>query len=374
MNNYLYLFPLLLRERARVRGIKTMKINKVEHFKVVIPMKPGTVNSPQWGPPGFDEVPKFIVKVYTDAGITGIGETGRGAPKEAVEQGAAALLGQAPMKLNLAELPIPKNAAYDAYEMALFDTVGKTLDLPAYKLLGGGYRDRVLVDYWCGRKTPEDIAKTAKEGWDKGFKGLKMKCALEDPMVERVKAIAEVCPEMSITIDPNTRFYRPSAALELAKQMQGYKIEVFEDPVPKEDLDWYVFLRKELKKIGIPLALHLGGFKAVIEAIRRDCVDYLNLGGSMAHFVKLAAIAEAAEIPVWHGSGVDLGILDCSYVHACAAAKACTLASDIIGNFLREDDLILEPLQFKAGQALVPQKPGLGVELDEKAVKRYSVN
>jgi len=347
-----------------------MKITKVDSYKVVVPMKPGTVNSPQWGPPGFDEVPKFVIKVHTDEGICGVGETGRGAPKEAVEGCVASAIGKAPMQMNLSELPIEHNAAYGAFEMAIFDIVGKAIGWPVHKLLGGAFRDKVLVDYWCGRKTPEDIAKTAKEGWDKGFKGIKMKCALEDPMVERVKAIAEVAPEMKITIDPNTRFYRPSAALELARELEDYNIEVFEDPVPKGDLEWYVFMKREMK---IPLALHLGSPKAVIDAIQKDCVDCLNLGGSMVSFVKLAAIAEAAGLPVWHGSGVDLGIVDMSYVHACAAAKACTMASDIIGNFLREDDLIAEPIQFEDGYAVVPQSPGLGVELDEEAAIRYTV-
>ena len=80
-----------------------------------------------------------------------------------------------------------------------------------------------------------------------------------------------------------------------------------------------------------------------------------------------------AGVPVWHGSGVDLGILDMSYVHACAAAPAATLPSDIVGNFLREDDLIVEPIRIEGGYAYVPDRPGLGVELDEAAVNRYAV-
>jgi muconate cycloisomerase len=121
------------------------------------------------------------------------------------------------------------------------------------------------------------------------------------------------------------------------------------------------------------LALHLSHAEDVIAAIQKDCIDCFNLGGSMVEFVRMAGIAEAAGKPVWHGSGVDLGILDMAYVHACAAAKNCTMASDIIGNFLREDDLIVEPLRFADGYALVPQTPGLGVVLDEEAVKKYSV-
>src|SRR5205823_354933 len=140
----------------------------------------------------------------------------------------------------------------------------------------------------------------AREAAAQGFRGLKMKCALEDPMVERVQAIAEAAgPDFRITIDPNERFYRPAEALRLARALEGYNVEVFEDPFPK----WNV----------------------------------------------------------------------ASYVHACAAARSCTLASDIIGNFLREDDLIVEPLQIERGYAVVPQAPGLGVQLDQAALEHYRV-
>ncbi len=336
-----------------------MRITAIDVHKVVVPMRPGTVNSPQWGKPEFDEVPKFILKIHTDQGLHGVGESYRGVTRAEVDAAVAALLGADPLR-----------SAYDAFEIAIFDLVGKAVGWPVHQLLGGAHRDRVRVDYWCGRKTPEDIAATAREGWAKGFKGLKMKCALEDPMVERVQAIAAAVPEMAITIDPNCRFYRPGAALELAHQLESYNVEVYEDPTPKEDLEWYVFMRRELK---FPLALHLSSPQDVIAAIRKDCIDCFNLGGGMVQFVSLAAMAEAAGKPVWHGSGVDLGILDTAYVHACAAARGCTLASDIIGNFLREDDLIVEPIRYADGNAIVPQAPGLGVELDEAAVARYTV-
>lgn len=350
-----------------------MKITHVAIHKVIVPMRPGTVHSPQWGKPEFDEVPKFILKVQTDSQHFGLGETYRGVTQAEVEAAVAALIGVDPLRLPLTHLPIPRNGAYDGFEIALFDLVGKAVDWPVHHLLGGAHRERVLVDYWCGQKTPADIAETARTGWAQGFQGLKMKCQLEDPMVERVQAIAAAVPQLKITIDPNFRFYRPGATLELARQLQGYNIEVFEDPTPREDLEWYVFMRRELTKLGIPLALHLSRPQDVVAALQKDCIDCFNLGGSMVEFGRMAYIAEAAGKPVWHGSGVDLGILDMAYVHACAAARNCTLASDIIGNFLREDDLIVNPIQYENGYALVPQSPGLGVELDEEAVARYRV-
>jgi muconate cycloisomerase len=99
----------------------------------------------------------------------------------------------------------------------------------------------------------------------------------------------------------------------------------------------------------------------------------LNLGGGMVQFVRNAAIAHAAGIPCWHGSGVDLGIMELSYLHAAAAARNCVLGSDFVGSWTREDDLILEGLHFEDGYAIVPQKPGLGCELDLEAIERYRI-
>jgi muconate cycloisomerase len=370
-------------------------ISDVQYWQVRVPMKPDTVNSPEWGPAGFDEVPKFIIRLRTDEGLEGLGETARGEREEDVACWAEHVRGLDPLALNWQDLPAPGGGfglvgqesqkypprpheprfswdrVYDAVEMAIYDLVGKALGLPVYKLLGGGWRDRVPVDYWCGRMSPADCARKAREAAAQGFRGLKMKCALEDPMVERAQAIAEAAgPDFRITIDPNERFYRPAEAIRLAREMEGYNVEVFEDPFPKWNVDWYVLFRQ---KTTVPVAMHLGDPRDVIMAIKREAVDYFNLAGPMASFVKVAAIADAAGIPCWHGSGVDLGIRDASYVHACAAARGCTLASDIIGNFLREDDLIVESLRIERGYAVVPQGPGLGVHLDAAALEHYRV-
>lgn len=372
-----------------------MRISNVRYWKVRVPMKPDTVNSPDWGPAGFDEVPKFIIRIETDEGVYGLGETARGEREEQVARWAAHLRGRDPLAMNWQDLPAPAGGfalvgqdsqkypprphepefawdpVYDAIEMAIYDLVGRALGVPVCRLLGGAWRDRVLVDYWFGRMSPEDCARKARVAVAQGFQGLKMKCALEDPMVERVRAITEAAgPAFRITIDPNERFYRPAEAIRLARELEGYNVEVFEDPFPKWNLDWYVLFRQ---KTTIPVAMHLADPRAVITAIKHEASDYFNLGGPMAQFVKTAAIADAAGAPCWHGSGVDLGIRDASYIHACAAARSCTLASDIIGNFLREDDLIVEPLRFERGYAMVPQNPGLGVELDEAALEHYRI-
>ena len=87
---------------------------------------------------------------------------------------------------------------------------------------------------------------------------------------------------------------------------------------------------------------------------------------------RMATIAELTKKPFWHGSEVDLGVLEASYIHKCAACREATLPSDIFGRIVREHDLLKTPLSFEEGFAVVPDGPGLGVELDEEALRHYA--
>jgi muconate cycloisomerase len=368
-----------------------VKITAVDIWEVVVPTIPGTVHSPEWGPAGWDQVAKHIIRLQTDAGLTGIGETYRGVPRAAVEAAAARLIGREPLRLPLAYLPLeaPKPAAryadrdweiireahgpaYDAFEMALIDLVGKRLGVPAHYLLGGAYRTRVPADFWIGMQNPADAARNARLGKERGFHGLKMKCAIDDPWEERIQAILDaVGPDFTLTIDPNERFYRPWEFLDLARRLERFpNIGVYEDPLPKWNLDWYRQVRGVVKA---PVALHLANPHDIASAIKAEACDCMNLGGGMIQFVRNAAMAEAAGLACWHGSGNDLGIAEHAYLHAAAAARNCTLPSDFVGSWSREDDLIVEPIRFEAGAALVPDRPGLGCELDLDALERYRV-
>lgn len=391
-----------------------MKITHVEKWKVVVPCREGILErSGRWYDPGlstFDAVHKWIIRVRTDRGFEGVGESSRGESEASIDAGTLAILGKDPRTFPLHRLPLPAEASYGTFEMALFDLLGKAWEVPAYQLLGGARQQRVLVDYWASRRSPEDTRQQATEGRSRGFHGIKIKAALaepgarlgseeaqgilkldggaalaspgdhsaksavgqDDPIVERVAAIADAAgPGFTITVDPNCRFYEPAMALRLARQLERFNILVLEDPIPwRNNLDAYVLLRQ---KCPLPVAIHVSTPDAVLAAIRKNAVDYLNINGSMADFVKMAWMAEQAGIRCWHGSGVDLGIRDMSYAHASFAAGGCTLPGDLVGNFLRQDDLILHPIPILDGTIPLPTAPGLGVELDEEAVRKYAV-
>jgi muconate cycloisomerase len=370
-----------------------MRITDVDIWTVVVPVLPGRVNSPEFGIPSWPKMSKHLIRLHTDEGLYGLGETGRGCPRQAVEAGAEALVGRDPLALPLQDLPLVRDEerphgpragyeglwgvgrsspAYGAFEMALFDLVGRALGVPAHWLLGGAVRDRVSADYWIGQQMPEDAARNARMGRERGFHGIKMKCAIDDPWEERIQAILDAAgPDFKVTIDPNERFYRPVEAIALARRLERFpNVAMFESPVPQGNLDWYRQIRAA---IDIPLALHLGDPRSVVQAVAVEACDYYNLGGDMVSFVRSAAIVAAAGTLCWHGSGVDLGILEHAMLHAAACARNCALPSDLVGSWVREDDLIVEPIRFEEGCALVPDKPGLGCELDLEAVERYAV-
>jgi muconate cycloisomerase len=365
-----------------------MKITSISVWTVVVPTIPGRVHSVEYYPDvSWDQMPKQIVRLDTDTEFYGIGESGRGLAIEQVREGAGKLLGRNPETITLqsiydppadgteSELEAGGGPAYDVFETAVFDLIGRVRQLPVHALLGGAVRSRVRVDYWMGHQTPEDGKRVVERALKHGFKSVKIKCRIEDPMFERLQAMREVGgPEFKVTVDPNERFHTAEQTIELAQQLEPLgNVEVFEDPIPKSDIEGY---EKIHAAIPFPLAMHLSDGRSIIKALQagagKGVVDCVNLGGDLVRFQRNAAVAAAADLPCWHGSGCDLGILDTTYVHAAAATPNCTMASDIVGSWTRQDDLIVEPIEFVDGFVPTPMKPGLGCELDYEAMQRFT--
>jgi len=338
-------------------------------------MQPDIINSPEFGADAlteFPSIPKFIVKIHTDAGVVGIGETSRGLQEAPVRRNAQFLEGKNILDLNLTRLGLPTGAGYAGFEMALYDAVGKAVGWPVWRLLGGLAQPKVLVTYWCGRKTPADIRRVAERAVAGKFQAVKIKGRPGDPVVKAVEAIAAVNPRLKVTVDFNGYHKTVDEFLPIGQGLDAIgNIQVLEDPINKADLAGYRELRRRLKS---PLALHLGNPKEMLKAIAAEACTIFNTGPNptMASFLHNAYLAGAAGMPVWHGSGHELGILDAAMLHTCAAAANCTLPSDILSH-QRVDDLIAKPIEIRESYAVVPDRPGLGVELDEDALRRYQV-
>jgi muconate cycloisomerase len=350
-----------------------LKITKIELFPVIVPMQPDIISSPELGPDALTEFPsisKFMIKIHTDSGITGVGETSRGLALADVQRSADSLRGKNIFDLNPTRLELPSRAAYSGFDLALHDALGKAIGWPVYKLLGGLAQRRVQVNYWCGRKNPTDIKRVAQRAIAGRFNGIKVKGRPGDPIIKAVEAIASVSPALKITVDFNGYHKSVEEFLAIGRALdQVGNMLVMEDPIVKNDMPGYRQLRRQLRT---PLALHLGSPKAMTEAIKADACTMFNTGPSpsMASFVSNCYLAGAANIPVWHGSGHELGVQDAAMLHSCAASPNCTLPSDILSH-QRVDDLIVQPIQIRDSYAIVSDRPGLGVDLDEDACRRY---
>lgn len=390
---------------ASQQSVGSIKISRVETFKVVVPMKPGSVLSddaadlePFWHDfqKGNPEAPKFIIKLFSDDGLVGIGETSRGVEDAAIAKNAGFLGGHNILGLDFTDssLGLPEATTADGFEIAIYDLIGKTLGVPIHSLLGGCFQDKVAVTYWTAQRNETDLVSIAKQANDLGFKHLKFKARLGTPVDQLVRAVAKAVPSLGLGVDYNQSFSDPGSFLSVAKRLEGLPLSI-EDPIPGR-LDWWCELRQRLD-INFALTPNWrinrgeieetyysgdrvrggpdGGGVEMFEAAKLGACDSFNLSDShFRGFVRNAYIAEVAGIPVWHGSGAELGIRDAAYVHAAAATRSCTIPSDTIC-FLREDDLLARPFMksISNGYAEVPKDPGLGVELNEESVRRYQV-
>jgi muconate cycloisomerase len=364
-------------------------IKTIKATQVVVPAKPGSLNSEdvidkdaafaqkfltgeRWTE--FANQPKWIIEISLTNGLTGIGETYRSASEELLLDAMKTFVGQDVLKLNWRRLPVSDQRIYEAFETAVLDVVGKILNVPVAQLLGGIYRNRIDCFGWTGRRTPEDAAQKAYEAMQKGHKAFKFKCSDEDPVRLWTAEIKKKCGDgIKILLDPNQRWTDVATTLRL---MEGVETDIMlglEDPILHADVAGFKYLRQTL---GIPMYRHISlpytqDIRDMIAFVRTDAVDGYNFNGSAYNCVLLAEIAHLEGKSCWRGSEVDLGISETMGLHIAAASVNCTIPSDIFGELVRENDLIVNPIQFENGAALLPSGAGLGIALDEEALHHY---
>jgi len=371
------------------------KIRRILLDEVVIPARPDSINSPEIHQPlhklpqgakrgwtqQFDELPKTILRVELDNGVVGLGETYRAIPGFLTQEIAASLIGLEMDGLNLQSLPLPPGRVYDGFECALVDAAAKTAGMPLYQFLGGRFTDKVLCAYWTGHRTTPDAVRKAQSAVAAGYSHIKFKCDLNDPVGAWCEGIRAACGDgFRVILDPNERFELAAHTLRIATELaRAGNLLYLEDPIPRWDLASWRYLRE---KIAVPLSMHISlpylemgqTIQDLANAARLGVSDYYNFNGGIYAFRRMALFADLFGVPCSHGSELDFGILEASYVHKLASIPNATLPSDIFGRMIREHDLLLEPLRFTQGHAQVPTGPGLGVSLDEAALAHYRIS
>ena len=266
--------------------------------------------------------------------------------------------------------------AMSGVDIALWDMFGKSVSLPVYQLLGGGYRDRVNC-YASGVRgtTAEEMAANARHWIDEGFTAMKMGTGARglEAGTELVRAVSEeVGDEAHLLVDAQGG-YDLHTALAFGRDLQECGVYWVEDPLPPEDIDGH---RKLAEALDMAVATGEAlcsrwGFREWITTGAVDIVlpDICRVGG-ISECRKIANMADAFNIP-WAGH-VSMG----TFIHIAAtlhlaAATPNLLICECPTSFHRNplgNALLEEPLIVEGGQLVVPQGPGLGITFDEDAL------
>lgn len=279
-------------------------------------------------------------------------------------------------------------AALTGIEVALWDLRGKVVGEPVRELLGGRsrptvtpYASTMYITEWG-----QDPAVPIQEAADEGFTAAKIKIgrSVEDDQL-RVKTAREVLgPEAEIMVDYNGNC-TPSEAIKSIREIEEYNLTWVEEPVPPEDKDGY---RTVGNAVDAPLAAgeaHFGRFEFT-ELLEKGLIDIVqpNLGrcggfGEARYIAQHAATNNISVRPhVWNsGVGLAAALQFTSTVPAYPkridrADETILFEFDRSENPLRHD-ILVDPFDPTGGTLSVPDDPGLGIEVDERALETYSI-
>ncbi len=359
-----------------------MKIARIECFAV----------PPRW----------LFIRVETDEGAVGWGESSLEGHAEAVEAAFASLrdrfIGADPARIEDIWQVAYRGGFYrggpvlmsamSGLDQALWDIKGKTLGVPVWQLLGGKVRDKVECYAWIGGDKPHEISEAARGRREQGFKSVKMNATAElhwlaspkdlDPVIERVAAVK--AEGLEAGLDFHGRVHKPMAR-RLAERLQEVEPLFIEEPLLSEHIEG---LEQLSRMTNIPIALgerlytrwDIKPFleRAIIDIIQPD----LSHAGGITEVRKIAAMAEAYDVGL--APHCPLGPIAFA---ACLQVAVCT------PNFVIEEmslgihyntgghDLLTylsdkSVFDLEDGYVKAPEKPGLGIDLDTDLIRELA--
>jgi D-galactarolactone cycloisomerase len=376
-----------------------MRITSIETFNLRAPLERPFGWSQGW----IDHRTVGIVKLGTDEGVVGWGEGCGGPAAAVVEQLFAPILtGQDPMnRMRLwqrmfAALYNGNNAggfggsAISAVDIALWDIAGKAAGLSVSELLGGRVRDKIAVYatglYYTENEFPDRLLDEARGYVQAGYRGMKTKVGglPMDEDIRRVAAIREaIGPDIRLMVDAN-QAYNATSAIRIGERLAEYDITWFEEPVNARDVDGYLQVKSAL-----PMAIAGGEnlrtryeFREFLAKGAYDIAqpDVVNVGG-ITEMRNVAMTANSLGIQVnphvW-GSPIMIA----ATLHVAATVPPCppsrspepyvqepVMEFDRTPSAIREG-LAKQPFDQVDGFIEVPSGPGLGIEVDEEALRR----
>ena len=333
-----------------------------------------------------------LTRVHTNEGITGIGECPPLPPLSPESQPVIIamlkhwlipqVIGLNPFDLELVwekmdyvapTYPMSKAAI----DIAIWDIMGKSLGVPVYRLLGGSAKRRFPVVELIGLGTPEEVAKEARSLVARGYTGLRLKIGPHQD-VECVKAVREaVGDDVTLRVDGN-QVYSTSQAIRVARALERFDVELFEQPTL-----WWDFksMATVAKAVNLPIMPHeslylMSNVKTLIDL---GAVGVLGLktyrpGGGITNAKRLLEMARIMNIPCLMHDDLELGVSLAAATHLITAYERVISHKCELSGFPEwiADHVVSIPINLGGGFAEVPEGPGLGVELDDSKIEKYS--
>jgi L-alanine-DL-glutamate epimerase-like enolase superfamily enzyme len=368
--------------RHPLRPGESMEVASVESFLVDVPQK-WPIAPYQSRYKAMSSTLSLLLRLETDTGVVGWGECpqiylGDGFTGAEAVGLRSKLVGLDPTAIAALYCDLGLDGTYlqSAVEMALWDILGKACGQPLYRLLGGPYRKSIDLAACMGIKPYAEAGRLAEYYVELGFRTLKTKAGRRpEEDLEMVRGIRDaVGDRLALRIDPNTG-YSPDVCLQLAKDLERYNLQYFEQPMPADRLDDSARIRKLTKT---PLALNesvttMSVVRSILEKEAADVIlpDTYQCGGIWA--VKLIAdVAASAGVPCVMHCAHDLGPKTAAMLHLSACTPNFSLANDCTYYGL-VDDVIAEPFKVTNATMTVPESPGLGLEVSLAKVRQFQI-
>jgi L-alanine-DL-glutamate epimerase-like enolase superfamily enzyme len=366
-----------------------MKIEKAEVFGVAVPLVGEYKNAYQ-----SKSVQKSaIVRITASDGSVGLGniDPSPGYSKETIDDNlrvlqrtlAPAVVGLDPTNIHrvLERIePAVKDFldAKAAIEMACVDLAARVARMPVHTYLGGAVKERLLFNAWIGILTPDEAVKETMSWKQRGFRSAKIKVGGNiEADRDRVKAVREaVGPDFHIRIDANAG-YDADTSIKLARMVAPFKLQLFEQPVPEDDIAGMARVRREANAAGLSIMADESvlDHASLIRIIKMDAADIVKVKvmkqGGFLNTRRMIATAEAAGIRCVVGHGFGLGINTMAEVMLAATSKNVIDGLECVGPLKTADDIVTQKMDLTSGSIALPGGPGLGVTLDEAKLQRY---
>lgn len=328
-----------------------------------------------------------LFTVETDGGATGYGESICEDPAAVVAYGnlmAKAFVGRSPGEVEAILGGLWRDGRWrftphwslqilSGLEVACWDALGKGLGVPASTFLGGRVRDEVDFMGFPQGDTAEELARDAAALAAEGHRVVYLKVGRAHRDDEEIVAAVReaIGPEPLLRVDANEAWDVPGA-VDAIRRLEAYDLDWVEQPVAAANVAGLAWVRRRVAtKIAADQAVHTTAeLRAVLEA---EAADAIVLGshesGGLWRWRQLGYLAEAYGIPLNRHACVESSLSTFAALQLLACLPNLTLGNQVMHHLLAEQ-LVSTPLELAGGRATVPERPGLGCELDEDAVER----